>query len=197
MLLHIMLHIKFRRSRIVCLIRKQMKIKTICRHEIVYKNGKSPLAIRFTHQRTHKTVSLGISVEPHYWDKDAEMITANCPERVILQSKIDSTLAIYRKKIQRLEALDMEIDFTNLFDLTAKCTPQLVDSYLERQIAAMKQAGRINTAIKYTATRTSLVKFHPAKLQFEDITPTCWSISKHSCVERETNPIQLPRNSAY
>ncbi len=86
-LLHIMLHIKFRRSRIVCLIRKQMKIKTICRHEIVYKNGKSPLAIRFTHQRTHKTVSLGISVEPHYWDKDAEMITANCPERVILQSK--------------------------------------------------------------------------------------------------------------
>ena len=118
-----------------------MKIKTICRHEIVYKNGKSPLAIRFTHQRTHKTVSLGISVEPHYWDKDAEMITANCPERVILQSKIDSTLAIYRKKIQRLEALDMEIDFTNLFDLTAKCTPQLVDSYLERQIAAMKQHG--------------------------------------------------------
>ena len=148
-----------------------MKIKAICRHEIVYKNGKSPLAIRFTHQRTHKTVSLGISVEPHYWDKDAEMITANCPERVILQSKIDSTLAIYRKKIQRLEALDMEIDFTNLFDLTAKCTPQLVDSYLERQIAAMKQAGRINTAIKYTATRTSLVKFHPAKLRFEDITP--------------------------
>ena len=70
-----------------------MKIKAICRHEIVYKNGKSPLAIRFTHQRTHKTVSLGISVEPHYWDKTAEMITANCPERAALQSQIDSTLA--------------------------------------------------------------------------------------------------------
>ena len=39
-----------------------MKIKAIYRHEIVYKNDKSPLAIRFTHQRTHKTVSLGISV---------------------------------------------------------------------------------------------------------------------------------------
>ena len=35
----------------------------------------------------------------------------------------------------------------------------------------MKQAGKINTAIKYTATHTSLVKFHPAKLRFEEITP--------------------------
>lgn len=63
----------------------------------------------------------------------------------------------------------MEVDFTNLFDQTAKCTPQLVDSYFERQIAAMKQAGKINTAIKYTAARTSLGKFHSVKLRFEEI----------------------------
>ncbi len=93
-----------------------MKIKAICRHEIVYKNGKSPLAIRFTHQRTHKTVSLGISVEPHYWDKNAEMITANCPERAALQSQIDNTLAGYLKRIQRLEALDIPITFDTLFE---------------------------------------------------------------------------------
>ena len=63
----------------------------------------------------------------------------------------------------------MAVDFDNLFDQTSKCTPQLVDSYFERQIATMKQAGRINTAIKYTAARTSLSKFHPAKLRFEEI----------------------------
>lgn len=107
---------KIQTRRIVCLTRKQMKIKTICRHEIVYKNGKSPLAIRFTHRRTHKTVSLGISVEAHYWDKNTEMITANCPERAVLQSQIDSTLAGYRKKIQRLEALDIPVNFDTLFD---------------------------------------------------------------------------------
>lgn len=127
--------------------------------------------LRFIHERTSKLLSLGVSVEPCYWDKEVEMLTADCPERITLQSQIDSALAGYRKKIQRLEALDMKVDFDNLFDLTSKCTPQLVDSYFERQIAAMKQAGKINTAIKYTATRTSLVKFHPAKLRFEDITP--------------------------
>ena len=127
--------------------------------------------LRFTYDRTTKFVALGLSVEPHYWDKNAEMITADCLDRAALQSQIDSTLAGYRKKIQRLEALDMAVDFDNLFDPSPKCTPQWVDSFFERQIAAMKQAGKINTAIKYTAARTSLVKFHPAKLRFEDITP--------------------------
>lgn len=107
---------KIQTRRIVCPTRKQMKIKAICRHEIVYKNGKSPLAIRFTHRRTHKTVSLGISAEAHYWDKNTEMITADCPERAALQSQTDSTLAGYRKKIQRLEALDIPVNFDTLFD---------------------------------------------------------------------------------
>ena len=146
-----------------------MKIKAIIRNSIVYKNGQSPLMLRFTHERTSKLISLGIAIQPCYWNKEAEMLTPNCPDRAVLQSKIDRALAIYRKKIQRLEALDMEINFENLFDQTAKCTPQLVNSYFERQIAAMKQAEKINTAIKYTATRTSLVKFHPAKLRFEEI----------------------------
>lgn len=149
-----------------------MKIKTICRSEIIYKNGKSPLAIRFTHQRAHKLVSLGISVEPHYWDKETEMLTAACPERAILQSQIDSTLASYRKKIQRLEALDVAVDFSTLFGTASKYTPQFVGTYFEERISDMKRAGKINTAIKYAATRTSLGKFHPAPLRFEEITLT-------------------------
>ena len=146
-----------------------MKIKVVLRAGKINKQGQSPLMLRFTHDRTTKFVALGLSVEPHYWNKDAEMITADCPDRAALQSQIDSTLSTYRKKIQRLEALDMEVDFTSLFDQTAKCTPQFVDNYFQQQITAMKQAGKINTAIKYTATCTSLVKFHPAKLRFEEI----------------------------
>jgi len=118
-----------------------MKIKVVLRIGKINKQGQSPLMLRFTHDRTTKFVALGLSVEPHYWDKNAEMITADCLDRAALQSQIDSTLAGYRKKIQRLEALDMAVDFDNLFDPSPKCTPQWVDSFFERQIAAMKQAG--------------------------------------------------------
>ncbi len=48
-----------------------MKIRAIFHGEIIYKNGKSPLAIRFTHQRARKLVSLGFSVEPHCCNTDA------------------------------------------------------------------------------------------------------------------------------
>ena len=99
------------------------------------------------------------------------MLTADCPDRVALQSRIDNALLSYRNKIQRLEALDVKVDFDTLFDTDSRYTPQLVDCYFMQRIAALKQAGKINTAIKYAATRTSLVKFHPTHLRFEEITP--------------------------
>ncbi len=148
-----------------------MKIKVILKTCRVYRNGNSPLMLRFTHNRTSKLVSLGISVEPCYWDKETEMLTADCPDRVALQSRIDNALLSYCKKIQRLEALDVKVDFDTLFDTDSRYTPQLVDCYFMQRIAALKQAGKINTAIKYAATRTSLVKFHPTPLRFEEITP--------------------------
>ncbi len=72
--------------------------------------------LRFTHDRTMKFVALGLSVEPYYWDKDAEFVLPNCPERATLQSQIDNTLASYRKRIQRLEALDIPVNFDTPFD---------------------------------------------------------------------------------
>ena len=146
-----------------------MKIKVIHRTNKIDKQGRSPLMLRFTHGRESKFVSLGCSVEACYWDKTAEILTTDCPDRATLQTRIDSAVMEYQKKIRRLEALDMEVSFENLLDQTAKCTPQLVDSYFERQTEQMKRAGKINTSIKYATTRTSLSKFHPAKFRFEDI----------------------------
>ena len=148
-----------------------MKIKIILRENRVSKDGKAPLALRFTHERTTKLVALGLSVEPHYWDRNAEMLTADCPERAALQTRIDSTMLEYQKRIKRLEALEIVINFDNLFERNPKCAPQFVDAYFERQIEQMRRAGKINTAIKYAATRSSLGKFHPARFRFEDITP--------------------------
>lgn len=148
-----------------------MKIKIVLRTGKVYKNGCSPLMLRFTHERDTKFVAVGLSVEPHYWDKAAEMLTADCPARADMQSRIDSVLAEYRKRIRRLEALEIPVTFDTLFDSPTKCTPQLVGDYFVLLIADMKLAGKINTAIKYAATCNSLCKFHPAKLRFEDITP--------------------------
>lgn len=54
-----------------------MKIKTVLRGSITYKNGKSPLMLRFIHERTSKLVTLGIAVEARYRDNDAEKSNPN------------------------------------------------------------------------------------------------------------------------
>lgn len=152
--------------------------------------------LRFIHKRASKQLSRPVCRTSLLGSK-TEMLMPDCPGRAALQSQIDGALAAYQKKIQRLEALDMEADFANLFDQTEQCTPQLVNSYFERQIVDMEQAGKINTAIKYKATRTSLSKFHSAKLRFEDITLNYWTILKNSYKQRVINPILLQPSWVY
>ena len=45
------------------------------------------------------------------------MLTADCPDRAALQSKIDSILTGFQKKIKRLEALDIPVNFDTLFEV--------------------------------------------------------------------------------
>ena len=147
-----------------------MTIKVIRRKDIANKNNASPLFLRLTHDRRTKYLALGVSTLPEHWDDQAQCFTDSCPEKRELQMQIDLRITELQRKIKRLEALDVAVNFENLLDQTAKCAPQFVEVYFDRQIAQMKRAGKINTAIKYTATRTSLGKFHPARLRFEEIT---------------------------
>mgnify|MGYP004436181209 FL=1 len=147
-----------------------MKIKTICRSEIIYKNGKSPLAIRFTHQRAHKLVSLGISVEPHYWDKEAEMLTADCPDRAALQSKIDGTLTGFQKKIKRLEALDIPVNFDTLFEVkTAHIAGITIKQGFNEEIERLESLGKIHSATKHRYALQVLEGYKPTSMAMEAI----------------------------
>ena len=147
-----------------------MKIKTICRSEIIYKNGKSPLAIRFTHQRTHKLVSLSISVEPHYWDKEAEMLTADCPDRAIMQGRIDSALTEFQKKIKRLEALDIPVNFDTLLGVkTAHTAAITIEQGFNEEIERLESLGKIHSATKHRYALQVLEGYKPTSMTMDAI----------------------------
>ncbi|MCI5716886.1 MAG: site-specific integrase [Alistipes sp.] len=147
-----------------------MKIRTICRSEIIYKNGKSPLAIRFTHQRAHKLVSLGISIEPHYWDKETEMLTADCPDRATLQSKIDGTLTGFQKKIKRLEALDIPVNFDTLFEVkTTHIAGITIEQGFKEEIERLESLGKIHSATKHRYAVQVLSGYKPTSIAMEAI----------------------------
>ena len=126
--------------------------------------------LRFTHDRTTKFVALGLSVEPHYWDKDTELVLPTCPERITLQSQIDRTLAGYHKKIQRLEALDIPVNFDTLFD--AKPTRSVgitIEDGFKAEIERLESLGKINSATKHKYALQVLDGYKPTTMALEAI----------------------------
>ena len=93
-----------------------MTFKAILRKDVIYKNCTSPLCIQFLHDGRKKTIGLGISVARKYWNAEAQKVTTDCPDRDNIQFQITAKIKEYNKKIQRLEALDIPVNFDTLFD---------------------------------------------------------------------------------
>ena len=74
------------------------------------------MALRFTHRRRIKTLALGISVAPAEWDEESQRITCDCPDCRTLQLRLDRVLNEYYKKIRRLEALEIDVNFDTLLE---------------------------------------------------------------------------------
>lgn len=147
-----------------------MKIKVVLRDCKIYKNGQSPLMVRFTHERTVKFVSLGLSVESVYWDKEAEMLTANCPNRAKIQRSIDDVVVGYHKKIQRLEALDMPVNFDTLLDAKPMHSVGMtIAEGFKEEIERLESLGKINSANKHRYALQVLAGYKPTSMQLSAI----------------------------
>lgn len=147
-----------------------MHIKIVCRKDARNSQGKVPLIIRFTHRRQTKTISTGIVVDPSVWDEKSQRLTDLSPQYREMQLRLDSLLNEYHKKIRRLEALEIDVNFETLFEPVQKRIHCTVDNYFGRTIERMESVDQYGTASKYRITRSLLRRFHPQELRFEDIT---------------------------
>lgn len=147
-----------------------MNITVVCRKDARNSQGEVPLIIRFTHRRQTKTISTGIVVDPSVWDEKSQRLTDHSPQYREMQLRLDSLLNEYHKKIRRLEALEIDVNFETLFEPVQKRIHCTVDNYFGRTIERMESVDQYGTASKYRITRSLLRRFHPQELRFEDIT---------------------------
>lgn len=98
------------------------------------------------------------------------MLMPDCPERAILQSKIDSALAIYQKKINRLEALDIPVNFDTLFDEKPIRTVGItIKQGFNAEIERLESLGKINSATKHKYALQVLDGYKPTTMALEAI----------------------------
>jgi len=146
-----------------------MNIRIVQKKDILYKNGKSPLFLRFTHEKKNKFISLGVAIFPEHWDNESQKISSDCPENRALNSLIRDKQEEYLKQIQRLEILEIEVNFDTLFGAKSKRINCTLQEFFTQTIDKLLLLGKHNTVSKYRSTLSLLKQYHKNNIKFEDI----------------------------
>ncbi len=131
------------------------------------KEGKCPVSIKVTYQRTRKYYPTGINITPKEFEKATQAKRKTESERTIY-NKIH---AFERKAIETVEKLPVFtfIKFEDIY-LTNRDAADTVNVAFDRYIDELKSQQRIGTAVSYETAKNSINEFAP-KLKFADITP--------------------------
>lgn len=73
------------------------------------------------------------------------------------------------KKIQRLEALDTEVNFDTLFGQKSRYVNCTISEYFQQQINYLKGIGKVGTAGKYETCKSLLEQCNLGKKRFEQV----------------------------
>ena len=147
-----------------------MTFKVIIRKDVIYKNNTSPLFLLFFHDGRKKSVGLGISLAREYWNAEAQKVADDCPDRDNIQFQITAKIKEYNKKIQRLEALDIPVNFDTLFDAKpARSVRITIEDGFKTEIERLESLGKINSATKHKYALQVLDDYKPTTMALEAI----------------------------
>lgn len=143
------------------------KISVTCYKSKILSNGESPLMVKITKNGKRSLKSLGVTVNPKYWDFERDKPKSNCPNRTYIMSIITNAL----QKYQTIQ-LDMEAkreDYTAatlLTDTTAKIGLITVEDFLTSHIQQLRDSGKVGNSYAYLNLKTTLHNFYGKKLDF-------------------------------
>lgn len=146
-----------------------MTFKVIIRKDVTNKNNTCPLLLLFFHQKRRKSVGMGISIAPQYWDADAQRVTDDCPNRNEIQFQITSKIKEYERKIKKLEALEIPVTFETLFETIGRRMDCSVYDYFRQLIERLEKMEKYGSASKYKLTLSLMRQFRGADMHFDEL----------------------------
>lgn len=143
------------------------KISVTCYRSKILSNGEAPLMVKITKNGKRSLKTLGVSVNPKYWDFERDKPKSNCPNRTYIVNIITNAL----QKYQAIQ-LDMETkceDYTAseiLNDAASKQATVTVEDFLTEHIQQLRENGKVGNSYAYLNLRTTLHNFYGKKLNF-------------------------------
>ena len=141
----------------------------IFRKDKIKSNNTAPIHIRFTLNRKIRYASTGITIHISDWDFENQRIKDNSPEMQELQYRIDTKIDELRRKIKRLEALEVEVTLDNLLETNGRKINCTVGEYLKQTIERLETLGKYGSASKHRSLLSRLSEFRSLNTRFDEI----------------------------
>lgn len=146
-------------------------VNVICYKSKVLKNNESPLMVRVCKDRKRKYTSLGVSINPAYWDFNKNAPKPQCPNKEYLDTLIAMKIQEYSAQIIEFKAMDRDFTANSLTEKVRK--PKKLktvgDVFLE-QMKALKDAQKLSYMLSIQQTYNSLIDYNKhLNIYFEDV----------------------------
>ena len=120
-------------------------VNVICYKSKVLKNSESPLMVRVCKDRKRKYISLGLSVNPIYWDFKKNAPKPQCPNKEYLDTIIAKTIQEYSAQIIEMKAMEKDFTASTLVEKVSNPTKlKTVGDVFIEQMQALKDAQRLS-----------------------------------------------------
>ena len=136
-------------------------VNVICYKSKVLKNNESPLMVRVCKDRKRKYISLGISVNPAYWDFNRNAPKPQCPNKEYIDSLIAQKVQEYSAQIIELKSMSRDFTATSLVEKVSKPNKvKTVGEVFIEQMNLLKQAQKLSYMLSIQQTYNSLLEFN-------------------------------------
>ena len=165
-------------------------VEVVCYKSKVLANGESPLMLRVTKDRKRKYSSIGISVNPVYWDFEKNKPRRNCPDKTRIEQIIAEQIRKYREQILDFQAEDKEFTPASLHDrVNNHAKNRTVGDLFRSHIADLKSQKRSGYALTFSELYNSFIQFNGhLDIYFSDI-DTVW-LKRYEMWQRGQNLLE-------
>lgn len=149
-------------------------VNVVCYKWKTLSNGENPLMIRVCKDGKKKYQSLGISVNPAYWDFKKNKPKSNCPNREFINKIIADSCNEFTEQIVQLKYERKEFTANSLVDKTKKkVQPKTVGNVFLGQLQRLADEGRRGYMLSVRQVYNSLMEFNRhLSIYFSDIDVT-------------------------
>ena len=146
-------------------------IEVVCYKSKVLANNESPLMLRITKNRKRKYSSIGISLNPVYWDFEKNKPRRNCPNKNQIERIISAKISEYREQVLELKAENKEFTAVSLMEkVKSPVKSRTVGDLFKSHIADLKAQKRTGYALTFSELYNSLILFNGhLDIYFSDI----------------------------